>query len=146
MATTNVAPGEFRESGRSVRRRRARRQRAPHAEQPPLATAGHRVRASAQPPSKPVASSASEPAGVGSEHHHSLATRHNLAVAYQAAGRVAEAIAILQPLLAERERILGAEHPSTLTTRDSLAGAYSAAGRDAEAAAVEAGRGEGDAR
>jgi hypothetical protein len=55
-------------------------------------------------------------------------TRHNLASAYRTARRVAEAIAIFQELLTDRERILGAEHPDTLTTRHCLAVAYRAAG------------------
>jgi tetratricopeptide (TPR) repeat protein len=49
---------------------------------------------------------------------------------------VAEAIAILQPLLAERERILGPEHPDTMTTRNNLAYAYQNAGRVPEAIAI----------
>ncbi|MGO9791661.1 MAG: tetratricopeptide repeat protein [Solirubrobacteraceae bacterium] len=57
-----------------------------------------------------------------------LATRHELASAYRAAGRVAEAIAIYEALLADKERILGTEHPSTLTTRNNLASAYRALG------------------
>ena len=59
---------------------------------------------------------------------------------------MAEAIAIYEPLLADRERILGAEHPHTLGTRNNLASAYRAAGRMAEAAALLKGRGAGDAR
>ena len=37
---------------------------------------------------------------------------------------MAEAIAIYEPLLADKERVLGAEHPSTLITRHNLARAY----------------------
>ena len=73
---------------------------------------------------------------LGAEHPDTLSTRHNLAFAYQAAGRVAEAIAIFEPLLADSERILGAEHPDTLATRHNLAGAYRAAGRVDEAIAI----------
>ena len=62
-----------------------------------------------------------------------LATRHSLAGACEAAGRVADAIAIYERLLDDKERILGAEHPDTLTTRHNLAGAYQAAGRVADA-------------
>ena len=71
---------------------------------------------------------------------------HYYREAYQDAGRVQEAIAIYEPLLADHERILGPTHPNTLATREALAGAYRAGGRDAEAAAVAEGRGEGDAR
>ena len=81
------------------------------------------------------------------EHPSKLAPRHELGFVYQAAGHVPEAIAILQPLLAQPEQVLEAEHPDTLTTRDGLAGAYRAAGRDADAAELEAGSAvSGDAR
>ena len=83
---------------------------------------------------------------LGAEHPNTLRTRHELAVAYEDAGRAGEAIAILEPLVTQPERILGRAHPDTLTARDTLAGAYRASGREAEAAAVEEGRGEGDAR
>jgi hypothetical protein len=52
---------------------------------------------------------------------------------YQAAGRTPEAIAIYEPLLAGRERILGPEHLSTLRTRKNLASAYQTAGRTPDA-------------
>ena len=52
-------------------------------------------------------------------HPTTLATRNNLAVAYQDAGRVGEAIAIFEPVLAERERVLGPAHPDTLATREN---------------------------
>ena len=83
---------------------------------------------------------------LGPAHPDTLATRNNLAVAYQAAGRVAEAIAIYEPLLADRARILGPTHPHTLNTRRNLAVAYQAAGRDAEAAALLDGRDGRDTR
>ena len=47
-----------------------------------------------------------------------------------------EAIAIYEPLLADRERILGAEHPETLITRDNLARAYRVAVRVGKAVAL----------
>jgi hypothetical protein len=53
----------------------------------------------------------------------SLTTRHNLADFYQRVGRVSEALAIYEPLLADKERILGAQHPRTLAVRHSLADA-----------------------
>ena len=45
----------------------------------------------------------------------------------------AQAIAVGEPLLADRERVLGPDHPDTLTSRNNLAAAYRAAGRAAEA-------------
>ncbi|MGO9901767.1 MAG: tetratricopeptide repeat protein [Solirubrobacteraceae bacterium] len=77
----------------------------------------------------------------GVEHPGTLALRGNLARVYQAAGRVPEAIAIFEPLLADVERILGATHPDTLSTRENLAGAYRSIGRVADAAALESGPG-----
>ena len=49
---------------------------------------------------------------------------------------MAEAIAIFQVLLADKEQIFGAEYPGTLATRHELARAYHAAGRVAEAIAI----------
>ncbi|MEA2182312.1 MAG: hypothetical protein QOF69_1497, partial [Solirubrobacteraceae bacterium] len=48
---------------------------------------------------------------------------------YQAAGRAQDAIATLEPLLADHQRTLGAEHPDTLASRYNHANAYQAAGR-----------------
>ena len=45
----------------------------------------------------------------------------------------AQAIAVGEPLLADRERVLGPDHPATLGSRNNLATAYVAAGRAAEA-------------
>ena len=73
---------------------------------------------------------------LGAEHPDTLTTRHNLAIAYQRAGRVDDAIAIYEPLLADRERILGTEHPDTLDTRNNLAAAYRRRGRVDEAIAI----------
>ena len=63
---------------------------------------------------------------LGPEHPSTLASRDNLASAYQDAGRIAEAITLHEQTLAARERVLGPEHPSTLASRDNLASAYSA--------------------
>jgi hypothetical protein len=70
---------------------------------------------------------------LGAELPVTLSTRGNLAVAYQAVGRTANAIAIYEPLLADFERLLGAGHPDTLGTRGNLAIAHEAAGRTADA-------------
>jgi tetratricopeptide (TPR) repeat protein len=57
----------------------------------------------------------------GSIHPYTLTFRNNLAVAYQAAGRLAEAIPLYERTLADRERVFGPEHPDTLTSRNNLA-------------------------
>ena len=59
--------------------------------------------------------------------------RHNLADAYQAVGRLAEAVPLFEASLTDRERVLGVDHPDTLTSRITLALAYQAIGRLAEA-------------
>jgi tetratricopeptide (TPR) repeat protein len=53
--------------------------------------------------------------------------------AYSQGNRTEEAVAILEPLLPDRERVLGAEHPGALATRCNLAAAYLVAGRGDEA-------------
>ena len=70
---------------------------------------------------------------LGADHPDTLTSRNNLAEAYRAAGRTAEAIALYERTLADRERVLGADHPNTLGSRNNLALAYQAAGRTAEA-------------
>ncbi len=62
-----------------------------------------------------------------------LDSRGNLAAAYRDAGRVDEAIPLVEQTLAARERLLGADHPSTLSSRHALAAAYRDAGRVDEA-------------
>src|SRR5258708_6309055 len=51
----------------------------------------------------------------------------------EGAGKLAEAVSLLERTLAGRERVLGGDHPDTLTARRHLAGAYLRAGRVAEA-------------
>ena len=70
---------------------------------------------------------------LGPDHPDTLGSRSNLAVAYQAAGRLDEAISLHEQVLAARERVLGPDHPDTLGSRDNLASAYQAAGRLDEA-------------
>ncbi len=70
---------------------------------------------------------------LGPSHPDTLNARNSLAAAYQAAGRVADAIPLFEQTLAARERLLGADHPSTLTSQNNLAAAYEDAGRVAEA-------------
>jgi tetratricopeptide (TPR) repeat protein len=70
---------------------------------------------------------------LGPNHSFTLGMRNNLALAYLAAGRVAEAVPLHERTLADRERVLGSDHPDTLGTRSNLALAYRAVGRVAEA-------------
>ena len=70
---------------------------------------------------------------LGPDHPHTLTTRGNLAIAYRVAGRLDEAIPLLERSLADCERVLGPDHPDTLASRSNLAGAYRVAGRLDEA-------------
>ena len=70
------------------------------------------------------------------EHPAALQARHNLAYTHNKHGATADAIAIFEPLMADRERILGREHRDTLATRGCLAFAYQAAGRISEAVTI----------
>jgi hypothetical protein len=57
---------------------------------------------------------------LGAGHPDTLGSRNNLAGAYQAAGRLEEAIPLYERTLADAERVLGAGHPQTLTSRNNL--------------------------
>ena len=70
---------------------------------------------------------------LGPDHPSTLASRNNLAGAYQDAGRLDEAIALYEQTLEDSTRILGPHHPDTLTARNNLAYAYQTAGRLDEA-------------
>ena len=70
---------------------------------------------------------------LGGTHPVTLQSRNNLALAYQDAGRLAEAIPLYERTLADFERVLGGTHPATLQSRNNLASAYQDAGRLAEA-------------
>ena len=59
--------------------------------------------------------------------------RITLAAAFHAAGRVAEAIPLLQESLAAQVQVLGADFPGALALRNNLASAYLATGQAAEA-------------
>jgi hypothetical protein len=74
---------------------------------------------------------------LGSDHPHTLISRHNLAIAYQGAGRADEAVSLLEQTLAARERTLGPDHPETLQSRRRLAAAHRVAGREEEAQRLE---------
>ena len=66
---------------------------------------------------------------LGPDHTRTLAARNNLAAAYQAAGRLDEAIDLFERTLADSERVLGPDHTHTLTSRGNLASAHQDAGR-----------------
>jgi tetratricopeptide (TPR) repeat protein len=66
-------------------------------------------------------------------HPRTLASRSDLANAYREAGRLNEAMPLLERNLKDVEQVLGASHPNTLIARNSLAVAYRAAGRLDEA-------------
>jgi tetratricopeptide (TPR) repeat protein len=73
---------------------------------------------------------------LGPEHPDTLTARNNLAASYWSAGRIPDAIAILERVVAESKRLLGPEHPDTLTARHNLAGSYWLAGRIPDAIAI----------
>ncbi|WP_063036294.1 caspase, EACC1-associated type [Nocardia grenadensis] len=69
---------------------------------------------------------------LGDDHPDTLLTGHNLAHAYEKAGRVEDAIGLYEEVMAARRR-LGEDAPATLTTGHNLATAYRKAGRDEDA-------------
>ena len=66
---------------------------------------------------------------LGSDHPRTLAARNSLAIAYQSAGRLDEAVLLFERTLTDCERVLGPDHPGTLAARNNLAIAYQDAGR-----------------
>lgn len=70
---------------------------------------------------------------LGDDHPDTLARQGDLALAYLLAGRLGEAVPLLERVLAGRERVLGDDHPDTLTSLGNLALAYQDAGRAANA-------------
>ena len=70
---------------------------------------------------------------LGPDHPRTLTARGNLAVAYQSAGRLDQAVLLFEQVLAAHEHVLGPDHPGTLAARNNLAGAYESAGRPDEA-------------
>ena len=70
---------------------------------------------------------------LGETHPDTLTSRTGLALAYQEAGRLEEAMPLYERTLADTERVQGQTHPDTLTSRNNLAGAYQEAGRLEEA-------------
>ena len=72
----------------------------------------------------------------GPGHAQSVLARDQLADAYAAAGRHAEALAATEAALADRARTLGPEHPETVAARVNAARSLAAADRTAEAIAL----------
>lgn len=73
---------------------------------------------------------------LGNTHPDVLALQHKLASAYEAKGRIYEAIQLLEPLAKIRERELGADHPIRLALYHQLARLYNADGQTEEAAKI----------
>ncbi len=57
---------------------------------------------------------------LGPDHPNTLASRNNLAGAYQSAGQLDQAIPLLQATLPDSERVLGPDHPTTSTVRNNF--------------------------
>jgi tetratricopeptide (TPR) repeat protein len=70
---------------------------------------------------------------LGEGHPQTLTARDHLAAAFEAAGRLDNAVAMHERALADRERVHGPGAPETLGTRANLARAYREAGRAADA-------------
>jgi len=70
---------------------------------------------------------------LGAVHPDTQLARGNLAFAYGQAGRIDEAIVLLERVVADTARQLGDEHPATLIARGHLACPFEEAGRSAEA-------------
>ena len=73
---------------------------------------------------------------LGPVHTDSLAAKERLAVAYEAAGRLGDAIAMFAGALGDRQRSHGPEHPDTIAARGRLAHAYASAGLPGDAVAL----------
>lgn len=70
---------------------------------------------------------------LGQQHESTFISMHNLASAYESAGRTAEAINLHEQTLTIRREVLGDRHPDTLTSMNNLALSYNSAGRPEEA-------------
>jgi len=75
-------------------------------------------------------------AKLGPDHPDTLESCNSVALAYLAAGRMAEAIALLETTLKLRKTKLGPDHPDTLASRNNLGDAYLTARRTGEAIAM----------
>jgi tetratricopeptide (TPR) repeat protein len=72
-------------------------------------------------------------AASGPEHPETLAAMHNLANAYDEAGRRDEALKLREQVLPLRRKVLGPEHADTLKSMHNLANSYDEVGRLDEA-------------
>ena len=70
---------------------------------------------------------------LGPDHPDTLASRNNLAGAYESVGRLTEAITLYEQVTKDSARVLGEDHPDTLTSRNNLAETYRSVGRTDEA-------------
>ena len=73
---------------------------------------------------------------LGPAHAQSVLARDRLADSYVAAGRLAEALTVVEAALADRERTLGPQHPDTVAARVIAARSLAAADRLSEAIAL----------
>lgn len=73
---------------------------------------------------------------LGPDHADTLTAGHQIAAAYLAAGRAAEAVSRCQWALADRARTLGWDHPATIAARLNLGRALVAANQLADAVTV----------
>jgi hypothetical protein len=73
---------------------------------------------------------------LGPRHPDTLVAAGNMAVAQACAGRLAEAVGLLEANLASRVAVFGDRHPRTLDARDALGTMLRLSGRTADAAAV----------
>jgi tetratricopeptide (TPR) repeat protein len=73
---------------------------------------------------------------LGYGHAQTVLAREQLASAYAASGRLADALPVFEATLADREAVLGPQHPDTIDARLNAAGSLQAAGRDLEAIAL----------
>ncbi len=69
----------------------------------------------------------------GPDHLDTLASMNNLAASYYAAGRIEEAIKLMEETLQLRKAKQGLDHPDTLLSMNNLASTYLAANRTQEA-------------
>ena len=68
-------------------------------------------------------------AKLGPDHPDTLTSMNNLALAYQAAGKLDLALPLFEETLKLRKAKLGPDHPDTLRSMNNLASAYQAAGK-----------------
>ena len=97
---------------------------------------GHRGRRDAEVVQMAEAAAEGLERTLGPDHPKTLTTLNNLALAYRAAGKVFEAIALHERVRDARIARLGPDHPDTLATLNNLAVAYRAAGKVPEAIAL----------